>query len=61
MTYEEIYRKCKTVEELKKKVKRDIIAAVLFSPVREKTIKEALNIIVEEKHWETYFPKGSAK
>jgi len=50
MTYEESYRKCKTLQELNEEVKEDIMKAQMLNTVyRFKNIKEAAEKVANEK------------
>lgn len=56
MTYKESYQKCKTLDELKNEVKRDMIyVAMTLTPIgsdmRKKIIEEAVTEVCEEKGW----------
>ena len=55
MTYEESYRKCKTLEELKKEVVNDLAIAKMINDDRIPIIKKAAEKVANEKFKKTYF------
>jgi hypothetical protein len=56
MTYLESYRKCKTVEEIKRKVVLDTKVAIFFgaNPDRIKAIEDAMNQAIAERKDELF-------
>lgn len=57
MTYEESYRKCKTLDELRKEVVRDLAIAKMINDDRIPVIKKAAEKVANEKFKKTYFIK----
>lgn len=55
MTYEESYRKCKTLEELRKEVVEDLTIAKMINNDRIPVIKKAAEKVANEKFKKTYF------
>lgn len=55
MTYEESYRKCKTLEELRKEVVSDLAIAKMINDDRIPVIKKAAEKVANEKFKKTYF------
>lgn len=55
MTYEESYRKCKTLEELRKEVVSDLAIAKMINDDRIPVIKKAAEKVANEKFKRTYF------
>ena len=55
MTYEESYRKCKTLEELRKEVVNDLAIAKMINDDRIPIIKKAAEKVANEKFKKTYF------
>ena len=55
MTYEESYRKCKTLEELRKEVVSDLTIAKMINDDRIPVIKKAAEKVANEKFKRTYF------
>ena len=52
MTYKESYQKCKTLDDLKDEVKRDMIyVALIGDDMRKKVIEEAVTEVCEENGW----------
>lgn len=49
MTYEESYRKCKTLDELRKEVVSDLTIAKMINGDRIPVIKEAADKVANEK------------
>ena len=54
MTYEESYRKAKSLEELKKEVEDDLKIAAAFGLDREANILKAANKVANEKFKESF-------
>ena len=55
MTYEESYRKCKTLEELRCEVVNDLTIAKMINDDRIPVIKEAAEKVANENFKKTYF------
>lgn len=55
MTYEESYRKCKTLEELRLEVVEDLTIAKMINGDRIPVIKKAAEKVANEKFKKTYF------
>ena len=55
MTYEESYRKCKTLNELRKEVVNDLAIAKMINDDRIPIIKKAAEKVANEKFKKTYF------
>ncbi len=55
MTYEESYRKCKTLEELRKEVVSDLAIAKMINDDRIPVIKKAAEKVANENFKKTYF------
>lgn len=55
MTYEESYRKCKTLNELRNEVVNDLVIAKMINDDRIPVIKEAAEKVANEKFNKTYF------
>lgn len=52
MTYLDSYRECNTVDELVAKVRHDVLVAKVWHVfLRLPSIRQALNTVLEEKHW----------
>ena len=49
MTYKEKYMKCKTLNELKEVVKKDIVFASVINPDRVNVIKQIAESVCEKK------------
>lgn len=49
MTYEESYRKCKTLDELRKEVVNDLAIAIMINGDRIPVIKETAEKVANEK------------
>lgn len=57
MTYEESYRKCKTLDELRSEVIEDLTIAKMINDDRIPVIKKAAEKVANEKFKKTYFIK----
>lgn len=55
MTYEESYRKCKTLNELRNEVVNDLAIAKMINDDRISIIKKAAEKVANEKFKKTYF------
>lgn len=55
MTYEESYRKCKTLNELRNEVVNDLAIAKMINDDRIPIIKKAAEKVANEKFKKTYF------
>ena len=55
MTYEESYRKCKTLNELRNEVVNDLAIAKMINNDRIPIIKKAAEKVANEKFKKTYF------
>lgn len=55
MTYEESYRKCKTLNELRNEVVNDLEIAKMINDDRIPIIKKAAEKVANEKFKKTYF------